>query len=211
MNHVMLDVDGTLIQSYEFDEQCFMEAIYETTGIEILNNWETYPDVTDRGILRTFIERQAPLYSLEELENLVKPVFIRNIKRTVEISPVTETLGAKAFVSHLLSSDRYIVSVATGGWGETARIKLASAGFDIDKLVIMSSNEHYSRIKIMEMARAEIDLNGNLPVTYFGDAQWDIKACDELGINLVIVGHRVSHHQRIQDFSCLESALCFVK
>ncbi|MCF2911196.1 hypothetical protein L1285_23125 [Pseudoalteromonas sp. DL2-H2.2] len=88
---------------------------------------------------------------------------------------------------------------------------MESAGFDIEKLVIMSSNDHYSRIKIMEMARAEVDLNGNIPVTYFGDAQWDLKACDVLAVNLVIVGNRVSHHQRIQDFSCFDSALCFIK
>ncbi|GAK86809.1 hypothetical protein JCM19238_4417 [Vibrio ponticus] len=53
MKHVMLDVDGTLIQSYEFDEQCFIDAVYETTGLKILNDWHNYPNVTDRGILKT--------------------------------------------------------------------------------------------------------------------------------------------------------------
>lgn len=211
MNHVMLDVDGTLIQSYEFDEQCFIDAVYEITGLELSNGWENYPYVTDRGILKTFIERQAPQYSLEELEALVKPVFIRNIKETIASEPAQEVLGAKEFVSYLLRSNEYVVSVATGGWGETAKLKLESAGFDTNGLIIASSNDHYSRINIMEVARLQADSEKALSMTYFGDAIWDVKACDKLGVNLVIVGDRVNHPQQIMNFGSLEHALSFVK
>ena len=48
MNHVMFDIDGTLLQSYEFDEQCYLAAIKEVTGIDLLGNWESYPHITDR-------------------------------------------------------------------------------------------------------------------------------------------------------------------
>ncbi len=37
--HVMLDIDGTLLQSYEMDEQCFVDAIYETTGLKVSSDW----------------------------------------------------------------------------------------------------------------------------------------------------------------------------
>ena len=114
-------------------------------------------------------------------------------------------------MSYLLDSDEYVVSIATGGWGETAKIKLESAGFETEKLAIMSSNDHYSRIKIMELAKSAINQIDNYPVTYFVDAEWDLEACKELAINVVIVGCRVNHYQRIQDFNCLDTALSFVK
>ena len=210
-HHVMLDVDGTLLQSYDMDEQCFVQAVMEATGLAISTDWGSYPYATDRGILKTFIEQHALTVTLEELENIVKPLFIRNVQKAIEVSPAREILGAKGFVTHLLESDQYVVSIATGGWGETAKIKLASAGFDVSNLVIMSSNDHYSRESIMQLAKSEINQANDYPVTYFGDAEWDLKACNQLGVNVVIVGDRVSHHQRIPDFNCLESALSFVK
>lgn len=210
-HHVMLDIDGTLLQSYEMDEQCFVDAVRETTGLEISTDWRSYPFVTDRGILKTFIEKQGLKYSLAELESIVKPAFIRNVQQHVKTSPAQEVSGAKKFVSYLLDSDEYVVSIATGGWGETAKIKLKSAGFETEKLVIMSSNDHYSRIKIMELAKSTINQIDNYPVTYFGDAEWDLEACKELAVNVVIVGDRVNHYQRIQDFNCLDTALSFVK
>ncbi|WP_325894608.1 HAD family hydrolase [Grimontia sp. NTOU-MAR1] len=211
MKHIMFDIDGTLIQSYDFDEKCFMDAVHEVTGIAIKNDWEAYPHVTDRGILQTFIERQAPQYSLEELENRVKPVFIRNIEQTIKESPAVEVKGAKRFLMHVLKNNDYIVSVATGGWRETARLKLQSAGFDTDNLIIASSNDHHARIEIMAIAQAEADPSKGLPITYFGDAIWDVKACAASGVNLVIVGERVDHNQRILDYSSLEQSLSFVK
>lgn len=210
-HHVLLDIDGTLLQSYEMDEQCFTDAVREATGLSISTDWGSYPFVTDRGILKTFIEQEGLKYSLAELENIVKPIFIRNVRRSVEASPAEEVLGAKKFVSYLLDNDKYVVSIATGGWEETARIKLVSAGFETDKLNIMSSNNHYSRNKIMELAMSAINQVVDYPVTYFGDAEWDLSACKELAINLVIVGNRVNHYQQIQDFSCLDSVLSFVK
>ena len=210
-HHVMLDIDGTLLQSYEMDEQCFVDAVRETTGLEISTDWGSYPFVTDRGILKTFIEEQGLKYSLAELESIVKPVFIRNVQQSVKTSPAQEVSGAKKFVSYLLDSDEYVVSIATGGWGETAKIKLESAGFETEKLAIMSSNDHYSRIKIMELAKSAINQIDNNLVTYFGDAEWDLEACKELAVNVVIVGDRVNHYQRIQDFNCLDTALGFVK
>jgi beta-phosphoglucomutase-like phosphatase (HAD superfamily) len=210
MNHVMLDIDGTLVESYDFDERCFIEATKEVTGIDLNSDWENYPFVTDRGILMTFIERQAPHFVLAELEKAVKTTFIRKIKDFLNKQPAQEVSGAKNFVSTLVSSDKFVVSVATGGWKETAVLKLQSAGFNTDEIFIASSNDHYSRTKIMELAKFNVDTASELPVTYYGDAAWDVKACKDLGINLVIVGDRVSHHQNIPNFLDLQNSLSFI-
>lgn len=56
----------------------------------MINNWEIYPHVTDRGILGTFIERQAQQYSIEELEELVKPVLVSKINDYLASNPAQE-------------------------------------------------------------------------------------------------------------------------
>ncbi len=43
-------------------------------------------------------------------------------------------------------------------------------------------------------------ISNNVSITYFGDASWDKKACAELNWNLVVVGDRTEHHQRINDY-----------
>ena len=53
----MFDIDETLIKSYNFDSECFVEAIKETTGIEIDSDWKNYKHVTDTGILNEFFEK----------------------------------------------------------------------------------------------------------------------------------------------------------
>lgn len=203
----MLDIDGTLIKSFEFDEVCFIDAVQKVTGLCINKEWDTYPDVTDRGLLMTFIERQAPHYQLRALESLVKAQFINNIEVYLNHTPAKEVPGARQFVEHLRSSEDYCVTIATGGWGETARMKLRSAGFDISNIVLTSSNDHHRRVEIMKLASSAASIKNSDSLTYFGDAQWDIDACTELGFNLVIVGDRTAHHQRIENFEHLESAL----
>ncbi len=213
MKHIMFDIDGTLVQSYEFDEACFLAAVKTVTGIDLINDWDNYPHITDRGILQTFIERQAPHEVLESLEKRVKAVFIGNVKEHLKQYPAKEVSGAKAFVKRLSDDETFAVSFATGGWGETAILKLESAGFDTDLLNIKSSNDHHSRTEIMTLAMLQVadkhfdSQNHNF--TYFGDAQWDIQACDQLGVNLVIVGNRVSHYQTIEDFSDMSKSLEF--
>ena len=207
MKHIMFDVDGTLIESFEFDEVCFIDAVRQVTGLSISKEWATYPHVTDRGLLMTFIERQAPHYELGILEPLVKAQFIRNIEDYLESTPAKEVPGAKHFVAHLLASECHHVSIATGGWGETARMKLQSAGFDISNIMLASSNDHHRRVEIMTLASSTAHIANGDTLSYFGDAQWDVDACNELDINLILVGDRAVHHQRIENFEHVESLL----
>jgi beta-phosphoglucomutase-like phosphatase (HAD superfamily) len=51
MKHFMFDIDGTLVESYEFDSKCFAHAIKEVTGIEIKTDWSTYSHVSDLELL----------------------------------------------------------------------------------------------------------------------------------------------------------------
>ena len=39
---------------------------------------------------------------------------------------------------------------------------------------------------------------------------WDLKACDELGINFVLVGDKIKHNQKIKDFLNQKKALALI-
>lgn len=48
---VMFDIDGTLLDSTEFDGRIYAEVIHEVLGIVVDRDWSTYPHVTDGGLL----------------------------------------------------------------------------------------------------------------------------------------------------------------
>lgn len=210
MLQVIFDIDGTLVESYDFDEQCFIDSIKAVTGLKISNDWQNYPHLTDTGILKTFIARQAPSYSLQDLEPLVKSVFIEKIDHYLSTRSVNQVAGAVEFLKYLSARDDVKVGIATGGWEETARAKLLSVGFDLEGIALRSSNDHYSRTEIMRLVAADIELNLKASISYFGDAVWDLKACQELGFNFIAVGSRLEHQQAITDFKDIDKAIEFI-
>lgn len=192
--HVMFDIDGTLIQSYEFDEALFIEAVYEVTGDTIDSRWENYPNVTNWGLLRTFCEHQARNKKFDQWYPSVKSVFTQKVREHLVRTPAQELPGARSFFHRLIQDSNYTVSIATGCWGESAERKLASSGFDIGNINFKSSDDHYQRSAIMRLAALSSKTN------YFGDGEWDKTACAELDYNFIGVGKRVKHHQKIDHF-----------
>ncbi len=90
-------------------------------------------------------------------------------------------------------------------------LKYKPAGFETEGLVHASSNDHYARLEIMKPARMRADPTNTLPITDFGNAEWDVRACEQLGVNLVLAGERGKYHQRIKNFTSLDDALRYVK
>jgi len=210
LKHAMFDIDGTLIQSYDFDDECYKAAVKDVTGIDIKDDWSTYPHVTDRGLLMTFIERQAPNLNMEETELRVKSSFIQKISEHLSRYPINEVNGASKFLARLLEDKKYTVSLATGGWRETALLKLKSAGFDTEQIILSSSSEHHSRTEVMKLSAQKVGIDTGTPFTYFGDAEWDVRACRELGVNLVIVGDRVRYSQSISDYTDPDAVMDYI-
>lgn len=195
VKHVMFDIDGTLVQSYEFDESLFVEAVKAVTNIDIDQDWKRYPNVTDWGLIKTFCERQAEPERYSEWYEPIKSCFIDMVSTHIESHPVAPTPGAITFFNQLRDSLDYQISIATGGWGETALLKLQSAGFDVTGVTLKSSNDHFQRTEIMKLAQTGPN------TTYFGDGEWDKRACNELNYRFIAVGNRVSHKFAISDFT----------
>jgi beta-phosphoglucomutase-like phosphatase (HAD superfamily) len=209
MYQVMFDIDGTLLQSYDIDSHCYVEAIKEVTGIIIDTDWSAYQHVTDPGILQAVINK----YELQHESYVYKKVkqsFLERLSSCIALNPIDQTINSSSFLSFLQERKDVIVCFATGGWHESAVLKLDSAGINHRSIPIISANSDISRNAIMRRAMNEYQGVVN-KCSYFGDGDWDKLACYQLGINFIAVGNRVKHHQRITDFSNFEQLMTYIK
>jgi len=206
MHHIMFDIDGTLLQSYDIDSEFFAQAIKEITGLTPHTNWGEYQNVTDTGIVEEILLQQSiPIDS--SVHNQIESCFIEKLKKAITIEPIQEVTGASAFIKMLQSREDVVLSIATGGWRQSAILKLESAGIDIANTPIATSNDHMTRTGIMQKAAERTIGNNNYPCTYFGDGIWDKKACKELGYNFILIGAKTRHANQFSDFSQVEAVL----
>ncbi len=176
---VMFDVDGTLVDSMGFDGPLYAEAVRAELDIEPDRDWSTYPHVTDSGLLETILQR----HGIEDRDGVrraaVERRFVRMIRDYIERTPraVREIPGARALLAQLHGMPGCRVAIATGGWHETAILKLNAAGFHLDGIALATASDASSRVAIMRIA-AERAWRYVEPRrrTYFGEAVWDQKA-----------------------------------
>lgn len=205
----MFDIDGTLLQSYDVDSECFVSAVKEVAGIEISSDWSNYAHVTDAGILDEILEsNEVP--DRQIIYNEVKSVFIQKIQERINIKPVQEVIGASSFLKFLNTMDDVVVSLATGGWYESAILKLRSAGINIDGLPIASSNDSSIRTEIMKIATSRAIMGNSYSCTYFGDGSWDKKASEQLGYNFILVGSKLKHKPSIINFKPINEIVAYI-
>ncbi len=210
LHHVMFDIDGTLVQSDVIDGECYLEAVLEVVGHRVDPDWRNYTHITDTGILDQVIGEVGLQAERERLQAEVKAAFVAKITHHLKASRVQPVEGASEFIDSLRRRGTIGLSIATGGWLETARMKLESAGIDVSGIPIASSNDHFSRTEIMKIAAAKAVDGKRIPCTYFGDGEWDKKACEELGFSFVLVGDKVEHDRRLRDFLNTDQALAFL-
>lgn len=208
--HVMFDIDGTLLRSDHIDESCYRDSIADVLGFKPHAEWTHYNHVTDSGIVDQHIDECGLQAERERIQAEVKSIFIERIVEQLRRSPVEPVPGAIRFLRRLRKIDNLSLSIATGGWYESAKLKLDSAGIDVSGLAVATSSDHFSRTEIMKIAQSRATGDKILQPTYFGDGEWDRQACARLGFNFVLVGNRTRHVQQIPDFEHSDRALAFI-
>lgn len=186
MNLAMFDIDGTLTQSDVVDEECFLRALKDVFGFrEINNDWSAYPHCTDGALLATiFQERLGRAPASDEIAEF-QAHFITLLAAAANQSPFQPVAGAREMLSHLLAAPEWAVSLASGAWEASARLKLASAELHFPNMPGAFADDAPAREAIM---RASLDkalrLHGGTSfdsVVYIGDGVWDARACRDLG------------------------------
>ena len=207
---VVFDIDGTLVDSEQFDACLFVKAVRNVLGIEVDNDWSKFGHVTDSGILSEIIDN-ANLKGNRSLACAqVKEKFVGMVADHIDScgGVLPEVAGAKAFVDILKSHPEASVALATGSWKESAMMKLQAIGLDPQELCLASSSDSVSRVEIMAVAEQRALLGKPAARrTYFGDGPWDKTACQELGFEFVAIGSGVDHPTRYPDFRDAERIL----
>ena len=121
---------------------------------------------------------------------------------------LAEIAGARAFVDTLKSHPEASVALATGGWQETATMKLRAIGLDPKELCLASASEAVSRVEIMRVTEQRSLLGKRAARrTYFGDGPRDKQASQELGYDFIAIGNNVAYPKRYPDFRDSEAIL----
>ena len=187
---VLFDIDGTLTQSQSIDSDLYLESLEAVFGFKnVPPDWSAYRHTTDSGILEEIFEvrlERAP--TIREAADF-RAHFVAAIAAAAARAPFREIDGARAILDHLKRRADCCIGLATGGFSESARCKMQSAGLDYGEFPAASADDATSRVAIMRMAidRVVAGLTGRRPheIVYVGDAIWDARACRELGIPFI--------------------------
>lgn len=187
---VIFDLDGTLVDSDAFDGALYIEAVRQVVGsVDIDESWRKYRHVTDAGVLAQILE-ESGLSDTDHLKVQVREVFGSKIQRHLAQGGRCECIGgAKAAIVELQAAG-YTIGIATGGWGHTARMKLAHIGLPFEHLVLTSSDDNLDRVEIMNACLRRI---GGTPdrAVYVGDGRWDLEASRRAGWRFIGVGEKL--------------------
>lgn len=185
---IIFDIDGTLVQSTSQDDRIYRESVVSVLGpVRFREDLHHYDRVTDQGILLQIFEDNELDHSAD-VAAAVRAEFIERTRQYLESNgPFREIPGARDYLQRLNDSSACRVGIATGGWRDTAQLKLATAGFDVVGIPLACSDDAIDRTDIMQIALSRLDTDCASAV-YFGDGAWDRAACQVLGWEFRPVG-----------------------
>lgn len=197
MRLLIFDIDGTLIRPTQLEDQAFLATFRAEFGLERVNaDWSTYQNVTDSGIVHeAFLAWMDRPPTRSEIRQF-RTGYERSLRAALEGRPDegTAIYGAQAFIRALLVDDAFRIAYATGNWRSIARLKLDRAGIEYHSVPMACADDGLAREALLRLAidssKQQYGVDGFESVIALGDAVWDARAAEALGIKFVGVGTR---------------------
>jgi phosphoglycolate phosphatase-like HAD superfamily hydrolase len=192
MHLVIFDIDGTLTETMKVDEECFIRSFKDVFGITNIDaDWSHYPRTTDSGVFHdVFTARIHQSPTAQEVSRF-RHHFVQLLAAASSQSPFAPVAGADRLLSRLAQGGSHRVSLATGGWRDSARLKMASAGMCFDDHPAASADDALDRESIMTLSKqraAERYGDSFACTVYVGDGVWDARACRSVGVPFIGIG-----------------------
>jgi phosphoglycolate phosphatase-like HAD superfamily hydrolase len=192
MHLVMFDIDGTLTETMKVDGECFVRAFEDLFGFtDIDTDWSHYPHTTDSGIFHEiYASRRGWSPTVQEVGQF-RQHFIELLAAASSQSPFEAVAGADRLLSRLAQGGSHRVSLATGGWCSSVRLKMASAGMCFDDHPAATADDAIDRESIMRFSKQRaVERFGEsfAGTVYVGDGVWDARACRNVGVPFIGIG-----------------------
>ena len=192
MKLAILDIDGTLTDTSHVDTICFTRAVAETHGVaEIGASWTNCPHVSDSGIAhQIFLDHFNREPTDEDLSPLKTRFFdLLHQHHALDATHFAEIPGARQMVTQLAQKDDWVITIATGCWRGSAKMKLAAAGLELDRFPGGFAEDARPREGIVQAAidraRQHYGVGQFAKVVSVGDGLWDVRTAANLDLDFV--------------------------
>lgn len=191
MRLAVFDVDGTLTDTNEVDGHCYAAALERCFGFDDPSgfDWAEFEHVTDPGIVRELFRRRHRRWPKALEIDRFREVFVLGLRAAWQSRPETvrPMPGAHELLAALSADADWRVAIATGGFHESALLKLGWAGFQVAGEAVVSAGHDYRREVIFgEVVRRSEERNGQAErVVLVGDGVWDVRTAARLGYGFV--------------------------
>jgi phosphoglycolate phosphatase-like HAD superfamily hydrolase len=199
---MLFDVDGTLTNTTQVDADCLVGALTEVTERpDISADWTSYDHSTDSGIVRQVLF-EAGLGNDADAYERVRHRFFDLMESAYTRQPqlFAPMPGAPSVFSTVRSSGT-AVAIATGAWHESARFKMRVTGIDAYGIPMATADDAVDRVDILmraiERVRRWTGIGPLGRITYVGDAVWDVRAANVLGIGFIGIAASDSDAERL--------------
>jgi phosphoglycolate phosphatase-like HAD superfamily hydrolase len=186
MKIAVFDVDGTLTSTNAVDGHCFWASVRASLDVGPEPDWSEFAEVTDTAILADLCASHSTR-SCAEIEAEVQRHFFTKLEELAATDPLAfcPIRGAEG-VFALTRRAGWTPAIATGGWRQSAEIKLAAAGISTQGVPVASSSDCARRVDIVREAIRQADPAGTASgAVLVGDALWDLRVCRTLRIGFV--------------------------